>query len=535
MMTTRSKWLLAAGILLALAGGTWLLAAGLAGQGPKALPGTLRFNLQTEPPSLDWHLATDNASIRVLLNIMEGLTRFDEKMRPVPGLAESWEALDEGHRYLFHLRPNAKWGDGRPVTAQDFVFAWRRLMDPKTAGEYAYFLYMVKNAEAINSGKEKDLTTLGVRAVDPLTLEIELSRPVVFFPMITAFIATFPMREDVVKKWGEKWTEPGNIVTCGPYRLQEWRHEYRIVLDRNPGYFGPKPGLDRIIFYMVAEQSTDLSLYQTGDLDAVEPLPSYAVPFYEKSPEYTHFPYFGSYYYGFNVKKPPVNDPRVRAALAMSIDRQQIPEFLKQHQIPNPTFIPIGMEFANPKLGRDFNPAEAQKLLAEAGYPRAEDLPVIGISYNTLEDHKLIAEFVQQQWKQNLGIRVELRNMEWKVFLKELQLDPPQVFRMGWIADYPDPDSFLTVFLSNSGNNYTRWASPEYDDLVQRAAVETAPQARQELYNRAQQLLCQKDAAIIPLYTYSINLLVKPWVKDYPKNGLDLLDFRPTRIVTGAP
>lgn len=494
------------------------------------VPGTLRFNIDTEPSSLDWGITTEHASIRVLTNIMEGLTRFDDDLNVVPALAESWEILDDGYRYVFHLRENARWTDGRPVVAQDFVYSWRRLLDPKLAGEYAYFIYMVKNAEAFNSGKIDDPDLIGVHAKGPHTLEVELERPVVFFPMITTFICTFPMRKDVVEKWGDDWTEPGRIVTCGPYRLKEWRHEYRIVIEANPDYYGGPPGLERAVLYMVNEQSTGLSLYETDDLDALDPVLPEAIPFYRDSPEYYNLPQLACYYYGFNVSRPPVDNPLVRAALARSIDRSQLPEILNGNQAPNPTLLPVGMRFSNTGLGHDFDPASARSLLAEAGYPDGKGFPGITIGYNTLEMHKTIAEFVQQQWRENLGIKVELRNMEWKVFLKELQHDPPHVWRLGWILDYPDPDALMTVFLSNSGNNHTRWHSQEYDQLVLKASLEPDPARRQELYDRAQRIICQRDTAIIPLYTYTLNILAKPWVRNFPMNGQDLLDLRRTRI-----
>jgi oligopeptide transport system substrate-binding protein len=507
--------------------------AGCQDRSRRPVPGVLRFNIMTEPPSLDWTIATDQASQRVIVNIMDGLTRFDEELKAVPDLAESWDVLDEGKRYIFHLRRDARWSDGHPVTADQFVDSWRRLVAPDTAAEYAYFIYMVKNAEAINSGQEKDPAALGVRALDPFTLEVELNRPVVFFPMITTFWATFPLRREVVEKFGDKWTEPENIVTCGPFRLKEWRHEYRIVLERNPDYFGDRPGLDRVIFYMVNELSTSLSLYQTGDLDATEPMPPPSIPSYEKSPEYVNFPYFAVYYYGFNATKPPVDNPKVRAALAHAIDRSQIPNILKGHQIPTATIIPVGMKGANPALGREFNLAKARELLAEAGYPEGKGLPTITIGYNTEEAHKMIAEFIQQQWSKNLGIKVELSNMEWKVYLKELQYDPPQVWRLGWILDYPDPDAIMTVFLGNSGNNHTHWSSTDYDRMVLAASEEPDPKKRQELYDRAQKLLCFDDTVVVPLYSYTINMLLRPWVKDFPHNGLDILDLRQTSIEDG--
>lgn len=566
--------------------------------GGERAPEAFRYNISTEPPSLDWSIATDHSSIQVLDNIMEGLTRFDEDLHVQPALADGWSIMDGGSRYIFHLRRDALWTDGQPVTAHDFVYSWRRLVDPATAGEYAYFIYMVKNAREINLGGsayaralEEAVTpwsalvglsqftrrlsgvpapaggaggeeaaplsafksvfgawrrmvrdrvppsALGVRALDDHRLEVELSRPVVFFPMITTFIATYPMRRDVVEKHGTRWTEPENIVTCGPYQLIEWRHEYRITLERNPLYYG-SAGLSRIIFYMVNENSTVLSLYLTGELDAAYPLPPPAIPSYSEvnHPEFVNYPYLAIYYYGFNVKKPPVDDPLVRAALASAVDRNQLPQILKGRQVPTPGLIPTVMaDYANPSLGHDYDPERARRLLAQAGYPGGRGFPRITIGYNTEESHKMIAEFVQQQWKDNLGVEAELRNMEWKVYLRELQHDPPHVFRLGWILDYPDPDAMMTVFTSDSANNHTRWQNQEYDRLVLRAALEPDPDKRKKLYDRAQLLICREETALIPLYTYTMNMLVNPRVKNFPQNAMNRLDLRDTRIERSAP
>jgi len=525
--------------LVALAAGLAVMMAVAAApsckrRGARPAPGTLRFNISSEPPSLDWSIATDHSSIQVLQNIMEGLTRFDEDLKVQPALAESWEVSDDGLTYTFHLRTDVRWTDGRPVTADDFVYSWRRLLDPETAGEYAYFIHMVKNAKPFNIGELKDPKKVGVRARGDHVLEVELERPVVFFPMITTFISTFPMRGDVVETHGDNWTEPENIITCGPYRIVEWRHEYRIQLERNPIWHGGRAGLDRVIFYMVNEESTALSLYLTGGIDVIDTMPPPSIPTYETHPDYKSYPYFAIYYYGFNVTRPPVDNPKVRAALAHGLDRERLPEILKGHQIPYASAIPFGMEGTNQSIGRHFDSKRAKELLAEAGYSDPKKLPPITIGYNTLESHKMIAEFVQQQWKEHLGIDVRLRNMEWKVYLKELQHDPPHVWRLGWILDYPAPDAIMTVWLSDSGNNHTRWKSETYDQLVRAAAVEKNPDKRLELYNRAQKLLLEQDTAIMPLYSYAKNIMIRPWVRNFPMNGQDLLHLRETFIEVEA-
>jgi len=485
----------------------------------------LRYNLQTEPPSLDWSITTDNASIEVLNNLMEGLTRYDENLKPVPALAESWGVLDDGRRYIFHLRKNARWSDGKPVLADDFVYSWQRLIKPETAAEYAYFIYLVKNAREINSGEVKDVNQLGIRALDARTLEVELKEPAVYFPVITTFVVTYPQRKDLVERYPESWTEPEHLVTTGPFVLTKWQHEYKLIIEPNPYYWDKQPRVKQVIFYMVNERTTELALYDTGDLDICQ-LPPQAIPSYRKSRDYHYRPILGTYYVGFNIEKPPVNNPLVRRALAMAIDRSKIPEILKGDQEPATSFIPPGISGHNPELGFKFNPERAREILAQAGYPGGKGLPPITLAFNTMDSNQLVCEFVQAQWQNNLGVTVYLRNMEWKVFLKELQLDPPAVFRLGWYADYPDPDNFATIFLSDSGNNHTRFKSKEYDELVSRASFEKDPQKRQQLYDQAQKMILEEHCIFVPLYFYTVNYMIQPYVRNLDYNPMGQLFFK---------
>jgi oligopeptide transport system substrate-binding protein len=490
----------------------------------------LRFDIETEPPSLDWSITTDDASIKVLNNLMEGLTRYDKDLKAVPAIAESWEVSPDGLKYLFHIRKNARWSDGKPVTAHDFVYSWQRLLNPDTAAEYAYFLYLVKNAREINSGRIKDLNALGARALDERTLEVELTHPAVYFPVVVTFVVTFPMRKDLVERYPDSWTEPEHIIVNGPFIPVSWHHEYKLVCEPNRYYWGGKPHLEQLVFYMVNESSTKLSLYDTGDFDIIRDPPPASIPTYRMLPDFKNRPYIGSYYIGLNVQKPPLNDARVRRALAMSIDRSKLPDILKGGQIPATSFIPPGMFGHNPDIGFKFDVKRARELLAEAGYPGGKGFPGITLAFNTLDQHQLICEYVQAQWHENLGIPVYLRNMEWKVYLKDLEMDPPQAFRFGWIADYPDPNNFAEIFLSASGNNNTRWKSKEYDDLVARGAVETDQAKRQAIYDQSQKLLLEDECAIVPLYFYAQNLLIKPYVKNLDINALQIFYFNTVSI-----
>ncbi|HTO56014.1 MAG TPA: peptide ABC transporter substrate-binding protein [Myxococcota bacterium] len=493
----------------------------------RSRPGELRINLETEPPTLDWNLATDGVSIIAIEQLMRGLTRLDSELRPEPDLAESWAVSDEGRTYTFKLRPGVLWSDGVPLRAQHFVDSWRRLLDPKTAAEYAYFLFGIHNARAFNSGKVSDFGAVGVRAPDDRTLVVELDAPLVYFPALVNFMVTFPLRADLVARYGERWTDPGNLVTLGPFVLEEWRHEYRLVLRANERYWGGRPPLDRITAFMVQEGSTALVLFEQGLLDLVR-IPPLEIRRYTNRPEYLRRPLLRGYYYGFNVRKPPFDDARVRRAFALAIDRSKFPELLRGGEQPWPSWIPPGMPDANPGLGLGFDPERARALLKEAGVDPAR-LPPVRIVYNNDQTHKLVAELVQAFWHDHLGVRVELQNREWKVFLKEVETDTPPVFRLGWGADFPDPDNFMNLFTSYSENNHTGWANPRYDALVERAAREADPGERQQLYDQAQRLLLEEDVPIVPLFVTSANFAVQPRVKGFVPSPMDLFFFEQVR------
>ena len=515
----------------ALVGSLALAIAGCTGT-TSSTESTFRLVLSNEPPTLDWSLATDSVSITVIENLMDGLTRFDDELRAVPAIASSWDVSDGGRRYVFHLRPGVTWSDGRPVTAADFEYAWKRLLDPRTAAQYAYFLYPIANAKAYNTGKLTDASIVGVRARSDSELEVLLEEPLVYFPSLTTFMVTFPQRRDLIERHGDRWTDPGHLVTNGPFRLREWRHEYRLVLEANSGYYGGRPRVDRVNMYVVNERTTELTLYQTGDLDYAQ-LPPEAIPTFEGTPEHRRLPILRGYYVGFNVAKPPFTDPRVRRAFALAIDREEFPKILRGGELAARSWVPPGMPGYEPDVGLGYDPQRAIALLAEAGYPEGRGLPAVEYVYNTGPVNTLIAENLQAQWKRALGIDVRLDNVEWKVYLKRLEQDAPPMFRLGWGADYPDPDNFLALFTADSGNNHTRWANQGYDDLVARAASEPDPGRRLAMYREAQRILTELDVPIVPLFTHSQNILVKPWVRGFDLNAMEILSLQ--NVSLGRP
>lgn len=497
-----------------------LLALGGCSAGETRPAGTLRINLGTEPPTLDWTLATDSTSIQVIEQLMRGLTRMGPDLVPRPALARSWELSEDARSYTFHLRDDVVWSDGVALHADQFVFAWRRLLDPKTAAEYAYFLYPVRNAQAVNEGRAPP-ETLGVTALGPHTLRVELETPLVYFPALVTFMVTFPGRRDLLELHGERWTDPAHHASLGPFVLDEWRHEYRITLRRNPSYYGPAPALDRIVGYMVEDGSTALVLFEQGLLDIVR-LPPLEIRRYRSRPEYRSQPLLRGYYYGFNTQEPPFDDVRVRRAFAMAIDRRQFPRVLQGGELPAAYWLPPGMPFANEAIGLRFDPKRARSLLDEAGFDRSVPVEVV---YNTQDLHKLVAENVQAQWHEHLSVEVELENREWKVFLKELTTHAPPVYRLGWGADYPDPHNFMNLFTGTSANNHTGWRNARYDEVVARASRESDPVRRQALYDEAQRILVEEDVPIVPFFVAPANFAVAERVRDFAPNAMDIFFF----------
>lgn len=480
-----------------------------------------RFLMTGEPPTVDWSVATDHISKDIINNIMEGLVQLDENLNVYPAIAESWDISNGGKRYTFHLRKDVLWNDGRLLRAQDFRDGWERLLNPRTASEYAYFLFDIANAKQYNAGKIKDFNQVGVHVKDDHTLVVNLWQPASYFISLHSFWVTFPLRKDIIEHFGNQWTNPENIVTLGPFKLKLWEHDYRVVLENNPLYYGKKPKIEKITAYIVNEDSTALSLYETGKIDIIRKIPPVAIAKYKTRSDYYSWPFLRGYYYGFNTKKKPFDDVRVRRAFAMAIDRTQFPKILGGNQIPLTSWVPKGMPGYEPLIGLNFNMKKAREWLAVAGYPDGKGFPKFQMVYDSRDDNKIVAENLQNQLKENLNVEAEILNHEWKIHLKQLDTDPPHFWRLGWGADFPDPDNFLNLFTSYSGNNKTRWANAEYDQLIAAGAREFDPEKRLSLYRRAQQILTEEDVPIIPLFIESINYLIQPHVHGYRIDAME--------------
>jgi len=522
--------------LFLLVAGLVIMAMLAGGCGPKgeALAKSINLDHGTEPPTIDPGLSTDTTSVQCVELLFMGLTRFDAKtMDVIPWLATKWEPSPDGLSWKFTMRKDVnfvrydpatkKFEKKRPVTANDVVYAVRRTLDPATASDYAYVLFIIKNGQAFNEGKVTDPAEVGVKALDDYTVEFTLEQPAGYFPAIAGMWVAKPVAKEAIDAGGDKWTEPGNIWTTGPYALESWEHESKMVMIKNPHYFGAKTvSIEKINWSMVQEDSTRFAMYENGELDSVG-VPAADLDRVKADPvlskELTIAPDVCTYYIGMNNTKPPFDNVKVRQAFSYALDRQKlIDTVLKGGQKPAKTFACPGIwgtpaEDPNFK-GIEFDPAKAKALLAEAGYPDGKGLPEITMMFNTSQGHQRIAEFCQQSWKEVLGVEVKLTNQEWKVYLQTVKEDAPQLYRMGWCADYPDENNWvLEVFHSTKGANDIKWSNAEFDQVTEQAAAEPDPAKRKALYAKAEQILCVDQAAIIPVYYYTRVNVTKPYVE----------------------
>ena len=497
---------------------------------------SINLNHGTEPPTIDPNLSTDTTSVQCDFLFFMGLSKLDiATVEPKPWLAKEWSVSADGLVWTFKLRNDVFWvhydpatdktEKKRAVTAHDIEYSVKRAANPATASNYAYVDYSIKNAQAVNTGENTDIDSIGCRAVDDYTVEFTLTQPAGFFPAIAGLWTNNPVPKEPIEEFGDKWTEPGNIWTCGPYVLASWEHENKMVMKKNPYWFDAKNvSIEQINWVMVVEESTAFAMYENGELDS-SGVPSTDLDRVNADPtlskELVVGPVLCTYYVGFNTSKPPLDNVKVRQALSYGIDRQKlIDTVLKGGQLPAKTFACPGIfgspaEDANFK-GISFDPAKGKALLADAGYPDGKGLPEITYMFNTSEGHRKIAEFIQQSWKENLGVEIKLANQEWKVYLKTVNTDAPQVYRMGWCADYPDENNWvLENFHTTKSLNNPKWSGPDaaaFDKACDDAAAASDPKVRKDLYFKAEQLLCVDDAVIAPIYYYTRNTCTKPYV-----------------------
>ena len=492
-------------------------------------------NFASEPMTMDPALNSSVDGGIMANHLFEGLMKWEDNGEEIAGTdgtsdgaditygqAESYdkeENEDGTVTYTFHLRDDIKWSDGKDVTAGDFEYAWKRLVDPATAADYSYMIDGVVNANEIING-EKDPSELAVKAVDDKTFEVTLTTDLPYFEEICAFPATMPVREDIIEENGDQWTfDPSTYISNGSYKLTEWTHNSQIVMEKNENYYDYENlGPETITFKLMDDANAMLSGFKSGELDYIQEAPQAELPSLIASGDMKIVDYLGTYYVCFQTQKAPFDDPKVREAFTLAVDRTYIVDKVTQSgQVEAGAYVPSGISDAD---GGDFreeggdyyaptdadyeaNCEKARQLLAEAGYPNGEGFPVVEYLYNTNDAHKAVAEALQNMWEQELGVTVTLNNQEWAAFLQTRKDGDFSIARNGWISDYNDPISFLDMWMTGGGNNDAQYANPEYDSLIKQAKTTSDATERMKLLHEAEDILVGQDYVVDPLYFYT--------------------------------
>lgn len=499
-------------------------------------------NNGSEPQSLDPHKIEGVPESHLARDLLEGITIVGPEGETLPGSAISWKNKDF-KEWTFKIRDGAKWSNGDPVTAEDFVYSWRRLADPDTASPYASYLQYahVQNVDDVIAGKKKP-EELGVKALDDKTLVLTLSEAVPYIPKLLSHPSMSPVNKKVVEKFGAKWTQPGNFVGNGAYKLKDWTVNERIVLERSPTYWdNAHTVIDQVTFLPISSEVTDVNRYRSGEIDMTYtnlPIEQFKNIQQTMQKDLRVSPYLCTYYYEINNEKPPFNDPRVREALKLSMDRDTIANKIKgMGDIPAYGFTPPftnGMKAEKPdwytNMTQEQRNEKAKQLLEEAGYNKSNPLK-FNLLYNTSDLHKRIAIAASSMWKKNIGAEVKLENQEWKTFLDSRHQGAYDVARAGWCADYNEPSSFLNMLLSYSSNNTVHYKNKDFDAAMKKTLQVKTDDERADLYKQAEQIV-DKDSAIVPLYYYVNTRLVKPYVGGYTgKDPLDNLHTKDLYII----
>lgn len=540
----RKSWLLVLALLLV--SGTVL--AGCGSNKSSSKDQVFNMNLTSEPPTLDPALAQDSVSFTVLTGLYEGLTRKDADGKVIPGIAETWDVSDDQKTYTFHLRKDAKWSNGDPVTAHDFEYAWKRVLDPdmNPASPYAYQLYYIKNAQNYNIKTDNpnhisDPNQVGVKALDDYTLEVQLENPTPYFLSITSFWTTFPVHKSA--KDNPAWAAEANtMITNGPFKITTWKHGNEIDLVPNENYYAKdEVKLQKVHFVMVKNASTELQMFQTGQLNFAG-FPTGEIPTEQieklkqtNKDELRIQPIASTYYYNFNNTKAPFDNANIRKAFALAVDRQQLVEKVtKGGQQPALGFVPPSI-MGEKKTYREEYPdtgfmkpdvAAAKEALAQGLKEKGlTSLPTVTLTINEGTGHKQIAEALADMWRKNLGVDVKIETQEWKVFLKNRQNLNYEIARAGWSADYNDPMTFIDMFTSKGGNNDIGFKNAQYDELVRKAYATADQKERMQLMNQAETILVKDNMAILPLYYYTGVYMVKKNVQNIAMDYQGMVDY----------
>lgn len=498
--------------------------------------GIFHLSVGSEPSDLDPHTVTGLGEAKLVQTMFDPLVSFEPgTLAPVPALAASWDISADGLVYTFHLRPDAKWSDGSPLTAQDCVDSWKRILTPSLAADYAYFLYLIRGAEAFHQGKTTDFSTVAAVARDPHTLVVTLTHPAPYFLQALLNSCWRPVNVKAIAAVGDPyrrgtpWTRPGKMVSSGPFVLKEWTTQQRIVVEKSPTYYDrDRVRLNAVHLYPTDSIDAEERAFRSGQLHATYSLPlSKVLPAQrENNPALRLDRNMETYFFRLNVRKAPLGDARVRRALSLAVDRDTIAnKILPGGRTPAPTFVPPLLKGYTPPAGQIYNLAAARQLLADAGHPNGAGLPPIEILYNNSEILRLVAEAIQQMWHRELGIDVRLVNQEYKSVFASRRNGDYQVLLGSWTADYLDATTFLDLWRSDNGNNHTGWSDPAYDALSDRANTLADPAVRAAVLAEAEAFVLEA-APIIPLYFNTHVYFLHPAVKGWQPTPTDHSDFR---------
>lgn len=485
-----------------------------------------------EPQDLDPHTITGIPERNVVATLFEGLTRTDPTtLEPRPGVAERWEVSPDGLRYTFHLRSDARWSDGTAIDATTFYESFKRHLTPTLASDNADQFYDVVGAEQYHKGQSTDFSQVGFRVVDARTFEIRLKNPAGYLLKTMASRTWFPVPLHAMTphgdpyRQGSRWTRPGNLIGNGPFVLTEWEPNRHIEVRKSPTYWNRAAvKLEGVRFIPIESLASEEAAFRAGQLHKTEQVPLNKIAVYqaEEPDKIRIHPYSGVYYFNFNVKRAPFTDKRVRQALALAVDRESlIRNITKGGELPAYHFTPEGIDGYVSRARTKLDYDEARRLLAEAGYPGGQGLPPITLLYNTAENHRVIAEALQQTWKRELGVDLRLENQEWKVYLDTVDNGDYVMSRQGLIMEPYDPAQFLKVFTSDSGFNRTGWTNAEYDRLFQQAIATVDQTERLEILQKMEAILTD-EMPILPVYYYTSKFLIDPSVQDWEMNLLAL-------------
>ena len=486
----------------------------------------LLLTVGSEPRTLDPQEAQGVTEHHIIMAMIEGLVApsIDDQSKAVPGMADRWEHNDDYSVWTFHIGDDRRWSNGDPVTAQDFVFSYRRMLTPSFGAQYADNLFILKSAEDYYHGKITDFDQVGVKALDPHTLRIELVGPTPYLLSLVQHDSWFPVNPKAILKFGNidtrdsEWTRAENYIANGPFKMKSWRPNDVIEVVRNPLYWdAANVKLNGINFYSIENMNTQERAFQAGQLHKTDQIPLDKVPYYRRMrPDLMRIdPYEGVYFYRMNIARKPLDNLKVRLALNLAVDREAIVKnILRQDQKPATGYTPPGMGDYQPLDKMRYDPERARQLLAEAGYPNGQGFPKFTIHFNTSESHRAIAEAIQQMWKEELNIDVRLENQEWKVYLDTQNNLNYDLSRSAWIGDFMDPVTFLSMWTTGNGNNNTNWGNPKFDALIEQAARTGDPKARLDILHQAEDLFLS-EAPVVLVYWYTNTYLIQPSVQNW--------------------